>query len=180
MTKPSFIRAYGLHWHRQEIDWRHNGSLLGHRGERVDSLQLVDFWSQTGIYILHDDFGAYYVGQAEKQTLGKRLFDHTKDDHASRWDRFSWFGFNAILTGRTSDGIKRVKQTRPQKLLSEVADSISDVEALLIMSLGTHRTGNMHTEKFRNAERWDQVWHGERDKYLKIAQRQADEGKGPW
>lgn len=146
MSQPSFIRAYGLHWDRQQVEWTDNGSLLGHQGERVDSLRLVDFWNQTGIYILHDEFGAYYVGQVDRQPLGRRLLQHTKDDHADRWERFFWFGFNAILTGQTRDGLRRVKATWPERLLSSVADTISNVEALLIMSLGTHRTGNMQRE----------------------------------
>lgn len=180
MANSSFIKAYGLHWERNEVDWRRNGSLLGRIGGRVDTLRLVDFWQQTGIYVLHDAHGAYYVGQAERQALGERLRQHTTDTHAQRWDRFSWFGFNAILTGQTKTGIRPVKAARPKHLLGDVAETISDVEALLIMALGTNRTGNKHTEKFRDAECWQQVWDGEREDWLSIAQRQVEEERNPW
>ncbi|MGN7246927.1 GIY-YIG nuclease family protein [Janibacter anophelis] len=175
----SFIRAYGLHWFRDEIEWKHQSQMLGRQGQRADTLRLVDFWGQTGIYVLHDAYGAYYVGQTERQTLGKRLLDHTKDQHRDRWERFSWFGFNAILSGRTKSGVYRVKTARPKDLLGQTQKTIHDVEALLIMTLGTHRAGNKHSEKFTGAEEWLQVWDHEVDTYLNLAQRQADEGEGP-
>lgn len=175
----AFIRAYGLHWDREEITWTRNGELLGRQKARVDALRLANFWDQTGIYILHDAYGAYYAGQAAKQPLGERLRQHTADDHFDKWERFSWFGFNAILPGRTKDGLYRIKKTRPRDLLGSTSRSIHDIEALLIMSLGTHRSGNKQTEKFTNAEPWEQVWGFEAKKYLDIAARQAEEGVGP-
>lgn len=175
----SFIRAYGLHWFRDEVDWRSNGQLYGRQNVNVNALRLADMWRQTGIYILHDAYGAYYVGQVEKQPLGERLRQHTKDSHEDKWDRFSWFGFNAMLTRKTKDGVHLVKDTRPKDLLGSTERTIHDVEALLIMTLGSHRTGNMHTEKFTDAQEWVQVWDHEKDKHLAVAQRQADSKTGP-
>lgn len=174
-----FVRAYGLHWFRTEVDWRRNGELFGRQKKQVTAMRLANFWNQTGIYILHDAYGAYYVGQAERQTLGERLRQHTEDDHEEKWDRFSWFGFNAILTGRTQDGVYRIKTSRPKDLLGSTDRTIHEVEALLIMTLGTHRAGNKHSEKFSSAEMWEQVWTSERDSFLDVAQRQALEQKGP-
>ena len=42
----AFIRAYGLHWQRDEVEWVRKGELLGRRNERVDALQLANFWER--------------------------------------------------------------------------------------------------------------------------------------
>lgn len=179
MSSKTFIKAYGLHWFRDEVSWRSNGELFGRQKANVNALRMVNVWTQTGIYILHDAYGPYYVGQVEKQPLGERLLQHTKDTHKDKWDRFSWFGFNSILTGRTKDGLYRVKTARPKGLLGSTEHTINDIEALLIMALGSHRAGNKHTEKFTDADEWQQVWHSETDKFLEVAQKQVERQRGP-
>ncbi len=57
-----FIHAYGLFWSAHEVTWTGRGQfrLLGHIGTRRPDV--CDFRPQRGIYILHDDYGPYYVG----------------------------------------------------------------------------------------------------------------------
>lgn len=144
-----------------EVDWGSRyGQLAGRIGERKPKLRVANFWAQTGIYVLHDDYGAYYVGLVRDQDLGVRLAQHTKDRHADKWDRFSWFGFNRVLTTQDYRGYLRLGK-RPQTLLTDNVKTIGDIEALLIMSLGTHRTGNKREMKFQSAHRWEQLWDDE-------------------
>jgi hypothetical protein len=56
----------------------------------------VDFCSQIGIYLLYDGREAIYVGRSTDRPLGRRLYEHTQDRFASRWDRFSWFGIQLV------------------------------------------------------------------------------------
>ncbi|GAB5496659.1 MAG: hypothetical protein Phyf2KO_17390 [Phycisphaerales bacterium] len=60
----------------------------------------VDFRKQRGIYVLYSDYKIIYIGQAGKgnASLFSRLKRHTRDDLAERWDRFSWFGLDPVLT----------------------------------------------------------------------------------
>lgn len=166
MASNGFIRAYGLHWLRGEVEWgAGSASLAGRIGERRPKLRVANFWTQTGIYVLHDDYGPYYVGLVRDQHLGVRLAQHTKDTHRDSWDRFSWFGFNRVLTTQDSLGYLRLGK-RPQTLLTDNMKTIGDVEALLIMSLGTQRTGNKKQMKFQSAERWEQLWDAEIEQNL--------------
>jgi hypothetical protein len=52
----------------------------------------VDFNKQLGIYLLYDGREVIYIGRTTERSLGRRLFEHTSDRMAARWDRFSWFG----------------------------------------------------------------------------------------
>lgn len=170
--KPSgFIRSYGMFWERHEVNWAPgsgNGDtfrLLGHIGVNKGSLQVCDFREQRGIYVLYDDHGPYYVGLANKMPLGHRLRDHTKDLHKNKWDRFSWFGFRRVLKSTNTDGTRKLAQT-PAQLLTDSASTIRDVEALLIQSLGTYRTGNSQQMKFQGASKWLQVPYEDGPTYL--------------
>lgn len=166
MAGNGFVRAYGLHWLAGEIDWKtSNGVLAGRIGTNAGTLRVANFWAQSGIYVLHDDYGAYYVGLVRNQPLGARLTQHTKDAHKGKWDRFSWFGFNRVLTTIDDTGYLRLGK-RPKALLADNDKTIGDIEALLIMCLGTQRTGNKHQMKFQSAEKWEQIWHSETDRYL--------------
>lgn len=60
---------------------------------------VIDSWDQHGIYILHYEFKAVYVGQVFDQPLGKRLRDHLTDRFAGRWDMFSWYGIDSVKVG---------------------------------------------------------------------------------
>ena len=58
-----------------------------HHVHGLNSLQVVNFWDQRGIYVLYNDHGPYYVGKAFDQALGVRLRQHRKEasPHAGRW-----------------------------------------------------------------------------------------------
>ena len=178
MSGYGFIRAYGLHWAWEEV--RAN-ELWGSRGQSIVTHRLANFWNQTGIYVLHDPWGAYYVGQVAGQTLGARLTQHSRttlssgkpNPHHGRWTHFSWFGFHALLLPQHPTGVTPVKQKRPDALLANTGNTINDVEALLMMVLGTTRVGNKHSEKFTSAEPWDQVSPHDLPEAKELARRQA-------
>lgn len=180
MAEDGFIRAFGLHWSWEDVRPK---ELWGSRGGSIRTHQLANFWSQTGIYVLHDQWGAYYVGQVAQQTLGERLTQHSKpklsngdkNPHFEKWSSFSWFGFHALLLPRKANGITPVKTARPKALLANIANTINDVEALLMMTLGTTRVANKHSEKFTSAESWTQVAAHKVADSQALAQRQADE-----
>jgi hypothetical protein len=163
------IQAYGLFWDKTEIVWqsgrgrRKTFQLLGRIGTNRGTLRMADMRDQTGIYVLHDDWGVYYVGLTRKQSLGKRLKDHVDDEHAEKWQRFSWFGFNQVLKSRGPDNLCVIKPT-PQLTLGTPHDAIRDMEALLIQ-LHNPR-GNVTKMKFQKAEKWTQVEWDESNKYL--------------
>ena len=57
---------------------------------RSDACRLHN--KQLGIYLLYDDREDIHIGRTTDRPLGRRLFEHTIDRLAARWDRFSWFG----------------------------------------------------------------------------------------
>ncbi|MDO4335176.1 MAG: HTH domain-containing protein [Bacteroidales bacterium] len=89
------IKHYGVFWNRENVDW--NGypfKLLG-----IDSQETgpIDFRSMRGVYLLYDFREVVYVGQAVgNSSIADRLKAHTKDRHANRWNRFSWFGIDKV------------------------------------------------------------------------------------
>ncbi len=97
--------------------------MLGKQQEKAPS---VDFGKQKGIYILYDHHTVVYVGRAIERPLGKRIAEHTKDRHGSRWNRFSWFG----LLDVQEDGSLVETTLRPS-----LASMIATLEALLIEAL---------------------------------------------
>ena len=62
------ITSFGLFWRASEIDWDPGSGakdvfrLLGRIGTNKGTLRMCDFRHQRGIYILYNDYGAYYVG----------------------------------------------------------------------------------------------------------------------
>ncbi len=169
-TTKTFIRSYGMFWRRDEVNWApgagNAGSyrLLGRRSAHQPALQVTDFRPQAGIYVLYDDYGPYYTGLA-KTAIGNRLRDHTRDDHRDRWDRFSWFGFRRVKVATDASGLQ-VLGEMPDQLVSGTVHTIRDIEALLMMTLGTVERGNAHSMKFTNADRWHQVPLLEVDQWL--------------
>jgi hypothetical protein len=161
------IRAYGLFWRADEIEWNPGRGragefrLLGRRGANRPTRRVADFRTQRGLYILYGDYGPYYVGLTRRQDLGKRLKDHLADHHANRWDRFSWFGFRQVLK-TTDDGLCKLKDL-PSLSLGSPDDAIADMEALLIKALGLAH--NLKQMKFKSAQEWTQVRYHEWDKY---------------
>ena len=154
------IQNYGLFWKSNEIDWfpgngtRNAFRLLGRRGSHTAKLELADFRNQKGIYILYGNRGPHYVGLCRKQGLGTRLKQHLSDKHADKWDRFSWFGFCALLRSRDKvTGLLPLKAL-PQYQLGEPTKAIADLEALLIKAMGLSNVADM---KFQSAYEWTQV-----------------------
>ena len=81
------------------------------------------------------------------------------------WHRFSWFGFRGIRKLCYPDGTQALA-TLPRNLITDARETIADMEALLILALGTQKRGNRHEMRFGLAERWEQVLLDERDIYL--------------
>jgi len=71
-----FIRCYGMFWDRSEVEWspgsgnKNHFRLLGRVGKVPPKLQICDFRTYRGIYVLYDDHGARYVGLARGQDIG--------------------------------------------------------------------------------------------------------------
>jgi hypothetical protein len=69
--------------------WKADPHLLGIQQLGAEA---VNFQKQIGIYLLYDGREVIYVGRATDRPLGRRLYEHTLDRLATRWNRFSWFG----------------------------------------------------------------------------------------
>jgi len=87
------ITSFGMFWRRNAVDWSPSPKLLGM--QKLGSTP-VDFCKQLGIYLLYDGREVIYIGRSTDRPLGRRLFEHTNDRLAVRWDRFSWFGLLPI------------------------------------------------------------------------------------
>ena len=81
--------AFGMFWRRESVEWSRNPKLLGM--QQIGATP-VDFNNQRGIYLLYDGREVIYVGRVTDRALGLRLYEHTVDRLATRWNRFSWFG----------------------------------------------------------------------------------------
>ena len=166
------IQNYGLFWKVNEIDWfPGNGSrgfrLLGRRGSQAANLELADFRDQKGIYILYGNRGPHYVGLCRKQGLGTRLKQHRSDKHEGHWDRFSWFGFRALLKTRDKTTGLLTLRKLPQVQFGTPTKAIADLEALLIKAMGLSNVADM---KFQRALEWTQVEEDDVPKFLQRAQ----------
>ena len=83
------ISSFGMYWRKSAVEWSSKPKLLGM--QRIEATP-VDFSGQLGIYLLYDGREVLYVGRSTERPLGRRLYEHTLDRMATRWDRFSWFG----------------------------------------------------------------------------------------
>lgn len=83
------VTSFGMFWRRSLIQWVATPKLLGM--QQIGATP-VDFNKQLGIYLLYDGREVIYIGRTTDRPLGRRLFEHTFDRMAARWDRFSWFG----------------------------------------------------------------------------------------
>lgn len=167
------ILNYGLFWRRDEVVWTpgtgNKFELLGRRGATRNTLKVADFQFQQGIYILYGPYGPYYVGLANAESefrgLGKRLKEHTYDEHKDNWDRFSWFGFKKVCSTKANkEGIINVQTNIAKVKQGDTNDSIKDVEALLIRAMGC--SANLLEMKFTVDERWEQVTLDKREYYV--------------
>lgn len=92
--KESYIiQSFGIQWSRNLVHWKNNPDIYG--TQSTGALP-VNFAKQIGVYCLIDGRETIYVGQAFSQSIGERLFQHTKDRFSGRWDRFSWFGLYTV------------------------------------------------------------------------------------
>ena len=164
------IRAYGLFWNADEVDWFPGQGnpgrymLLGRRGKNLPGLELCDFRKHSGLYILYGNYGPYYVGLAREGSLGGRLKRHQRDRHAGKWDRFSWFGFRAVLNKTDDRGFQQLRALRT-KTGGRMHQHIGEMEALLIRALGLEN--NYAKMRFPGAKKpWQQVKQHEIDDYL--------------
>ena len=157
------IKSFGLFWRRDEVEWNPGKGrpfrLLGHQGENLPGVRLSNFREQKGIYILYGNHGAAYVGLTEN-ALGIRLKEHLSDGHAHEWDRFSWFGFRAVLEGK-ENGFCRLKEMA-KIAIGSPSSVITDVEALLIRAMGL---SNINQMRFTEADEWKQVNLDEIEKF---------------
>lgn len=79
---------------------------------------------------MHDEREIVYVGKAVDQTIGARLKQHTVDRHASRWIRFSWYGFKKVLDNATIEPLNPTNS-----LTVTIEDMASFIEGLLIEAI---------------------------------------------
>jgi hypothetical protein len=120
---PGILTSLGMFWRRDCVEWNTSPHLLG-----IQQLGAapVNFNKQIGIYLLYDGREVIYVGRATERPLGRRLYEHTLDRLAARWDRFSWFGLLPI----SEDGqLQAAPTTYPKESI------IPALEAALIEAL---------------------------------------------
>jgi hypothetical protein len=124
-SEPQYeiVTSFGMFWRREAVEWTATPKILGK--QEVGAIA-VNFYEQLGIYLLYDGREVIYVGRTTDRPLGRRLFEHTRDRLATRWDRFSWFGLVPV----SADG-------KLQKLPGsyEAAKLIPALEAVLVEAL---------------------------------------------
>ncbi|WP_179131189.1 HTH domain-containing protein [Candidatus Entotheonella palauensis] len=95
------ITSFGMYWNRDDVNWQPNPQLLGSQHANACP---IDFCDQIGVYILYNHNRVIYVGRTTERTLGRRLYEHTRDRLKGRWNQFSWFGLKPIAdTGALRD-----------------------------------------------------------------------------
>ena len=173
-----FVRAHGLYWQRDEVDWSRI-ALRARSGCWADSATTTQSCTSPtsgirGIYVLYDDYGPTDVGLARDRGIGGRLRRHTRDTHRDSWDRFSWFGARNVLRPQGPDRISPLGKI-PKAFLDRSDRTIADLEALLILTLGTGGRGNSQVMRFSRATRFEQVRRDETDRYLRLVRGGAPE-----
>lgn len=117
------VSSFGMFWRRDAVQWAATPKLLGMQQPGATP---VDFNRQLGIYLLYDVREVIYIGRTTDRPLGRRLYEHTSDRLAARWDRFSWFG---LLPITSSGSLGTLPATY------EAAKMIPALEAILIEAL---------------------------------------------
>lgn len=117
------VSSFGMFWRRDAVQWAATPKLLGM--QQVGATP-VDFNKQLGIYLLYDVREVIYIGRTTDRPLGKRLYEHTSDRLAARWDRFSWFGLLPVAPSGTLGAL-------PETYVA--AKMIPALEAILIEAL---------------------------------------------
>jgi predicted GIY-YIG superfamily endonuclease len=134
------IKAFGMYWQRDWVEWAIKPALMGQQHEGADS---VNFTDQIGVYLLHDGREVVYVGRTTEKRLGTRLSEHTRDRLNGRWDRFSWFGLLAVTD------VGKLDHGKQGAITDE--DIIVTLEALLIEGLEP-RQNRKRGDAFRAVE----------------------------
>lgn len=97
----TIITSCGIRWQRDLIEWSPSPEIIG---QRLATYQVIDFREQRGVFILYDERDVVFVDHALWRGLGVRLWEHTHDALADRWDSFSWFGLLPVeASGRLGD-----------------------------------------------------------------------------
>jgi hypothetical protein len=117
------VSSFGMFWRRDVVEWSATPKLLGMQQLGATP---VDFNKQLGIYLLYDGREVIYIGRTTDRPLGRRLYEHTSDRLAARWDRFSWFGLLPV----SEAGLLGALPTS-----YEAAKIIPALEAILIEAL---------------------------------------------
>jgi len=117
------VSSFGMFWRRDAIQWVATPKLLGMQQLGATP---VNFNKQLGIYLLYDGREVIYIGRTTDRPLGRRLFEHTLDRLAARWDRFSWFGLLPV---------SEAGQLGSLPATYEAAKMIPALEAILIEAL---------------------------------------------
>ena len=125
------IYNYGLFWKACDVHWGSPGKgKAGHlKGVYSrNSEYVVDFRTQSGIYVLQSNFNVVYVGQAGygHQKLFDRLKMHLSDHLSGRWNTFSWFGTRSV-----NDSSRRLKAEK-SRYASQHNMLLNHLEAVLI------------------------------------------------
>lgn len=144
---PGIIRAFGMYWRRDFVEWKSSPSILGRPSEtKAADPEAVDFCNQRGVYFLHDGSEVVYVGRAVDRPLGMRLHEHTFDRLNGRWDRFSWFGLLTL----SEDG--KITDKGLSSITANGDDIIVTMEALLIEGLEPKQNRRRGDSGFRDIE----------------------------
>lgn len=122
------IKCYGQFWNPDTVEWGRPGA--GNKGTLIGKIKPsnmhINFWGARGVYVLHDNFKAIYVGKAFGSPLGKRIRDHLSDRFAGRWDMFSWYSTSAVRTTQKDVSKPGQRQIKPKTI-------IDTMEALTIL-----------------------------------------------
>ncbi len=117
------VTSFGMFWRRNAIEWSAMPKLLGM--QQIGATP-VDFNKQLGIYLLYDGREVIYIGRTTDRPLGRRLYEHTSDRMAARWDRFSWFGLLPVSETGALESLP---------ITYDAAKMIPALEAILIEAL---------------------------------------------
>ena len=148
------IRAYGVKWQRDQVNWSPVGGelmLLGRKGEA-----LVNARDQKGFYVLYRGDELLYLGVARKN-LGERLSGHLHQERLREFNRFSWFGFCPVTDTVLPDGTCRLRDVSSLNL-GDSKTAIGDVQSLMIRLM--RPPGNWRFDPFTQADEWLQVKRG--------------------
>lgn len=118
------IKAYGLYWNPGIVNWggrgRGNGASLDGKIQDNNRDIEINFWNAKGIYVLHNEFKAIYVGKAYGTSIGYRLRDHLTDRLSGRWDMFSWFSVSSPRLVQRDVSQPGTRQLSPETVIDTI------------------------------------------------------------